>query len=436
LEVQQPDEPLWEARRVFKLADEQPPRLISVDDEQRTNEDIQCNDIVRLIPEFVHVLPMPLDLLFLFSELTTRGMPQLEREIDLHLQAEWLKGHVAILLSKQTPQIVVDDHPSRQWLARYFGLSGQQRQHEHQEVPLSCLLSEATTIFPRKTYERLEFLGDAVLSHFVAVVGGMSQNSSLGWACDDFEQYISSIVKNTNLALAARRTNLEQCLFTQKRVYHSAYRPLIVESKRKKKKAPPVIANSTLSACVESIIGAAYLTGKSPSYSMGGEMVLYFLEKFELLDGLDPDPFLSSTATRCCLKSGYPFDNDPGCWRERLEKVAVVLHKENNIEHELLEGCHVLLNTLCADESCAVDEYLRLPWAKLLLQFALFDDDLEDKTVFVVSEPDDFIQVALVRDTLYIVGAFSLQLMITIDLFQRYPNATPGDMHMARACVS
>ena len=111
-------------------------------------------------------------------------------------------------------------------------------------------------------------------------------------------------------------------------MYHSAYRPHTVESKEKKKKKKPLIANSTLSACVESIIGAAYL--------MGGETVLYFLEKFELLDGLDP--CLSSTATRCCLKSGYPFDNDQGGWQESLEKVAGTLHKEHKIEQELLEG--------------------------------------------------------------------------------------------------
>jgi hypothetical protein len=72
--VQRPDEPLWEARRALKLADEQPTRHILIDlscdnlnlEERKKDDD---EDSIHLLPEFVYVLPMPLDLLFLVSEL-------------------------------------------------------------------------------------------------------------------------------------------------------------------------------------------------------------------------------------------------------------------------------------------------------------------------------------------------------------------------------
>jgi hypothetical protein len=85
---------------------------------------------VHLIPELVHVLPIPQDLLYLLS-LADTFMPRFERSSLLQSVG-----------------------------CRYVS----QACRKDSKVQASCailseLLDEATTLFPRSTYERLEFLG-------------------------------------------------------------------------------------------------------------------------------------------------------------------------------------------------------------------------------------------------------------------------------------
>eukprot|EP00957_Ditylum_brightwellii_P201071 15323925-Ditylum_brightwellii.AAC.1 len=47
----------------------------------------------------------------------------------------------------------------------------------------------------------------------------------------------------------------------------------------------------------------------------------------------------------------------------------------------------------------------------------------------------DIVRAALLRDTLFFVGNYSLSLAISCEFYHRYPNASSGDMHLLLACA-
>ena len=425
--IQFPNENLLEARNVVAARHEnhllcqQPPKA----------NHSPFSNTVHLIPEFTHILPVPLDFLFAIGGLAERFMPRLEREIDLCMQAHGLRSEAACMAATTTDII---------GNSRRGGASPMRLQWPHrQERTLPDLLREATTLVPKQTYQRLEFLGDAVLGFFVAL-NAMANNALLVWDSDDLQELMSQAVRNQELARAARAcTGFSSLLYS--RHNHASFQSAHYGPRKKVKKASdePDVADRQMSDCAESILAAAYLAGfgggeeseRSMSGGGDGQMVVYLLERLQLsfptcCDLVSPLRWFRSRGA--CLQSGYPFHLDSE-WEKRLEDIANVLNSRRDIVNVLEAGTQTLLEL---DVFASLSDRLFVePWSKCLLHCALFDDDLE-----LTDEADMLEPVALLRDTLYVVGAYGVQLMLSEEVYRRYQDAPPGDLHLARACVS
>jgi dsRNA-specific ribonuclease len=168
----------------------------------------------------------------------------------------------------------------------------------------------------------------------------------------------------------------------------------------------------------------------------GGQMTVAVLELLSL-----PFPNEDETgaiswfrANGPCLKGGYPFQLDIP-WQEQLIKIGTILYCNEGAIKRLEVGCESLLDKLgnLASDGIIAGSLLQ-ERSKILLLAALFDDNL-DGTNFGAQEMEGLYQVALMRDTLFHVGAYALQLMITEEAFRIFPNATENDLHLLRACA-
>ena len=106
-------------------------------------------------------------------------------------------------------------------------------------------------------------------------------------------------------------------------------------------------------------------------------------------------------------------------------QVFSVLHsKANNLCQILAKPteCHSKFTSIQSD-----------PLASLLLNCAIFDDSLDDQDREYIESLED---LARLRDVLFNVGNASLQLSIVKEIYNRYPTATSGDIHLFKTSTS
>ena len=198
--LQYPQETLIAAKRLLSHADHD--FLLAKD---------AGHPISHLIPELIHVLPMPRNLIYLARQIGG-FMPLIEREIQLVFASEAIQG-----------------------------LSNKALETSASSASLVPLLREATTLFPESMYQRLEFLGDSVLGFFVAVAT-VTSNSALAMTFDDIEKCLTKAIKNHSLYSAGLRMGVNHLLFMSER-----------QRKWRSKYAGTRGLNKSLMSCHESI---------------------------------------------------------------------------------------------------------------------------------------------------------------------------------------
>jgi dsRNA-specific ribonuclease len=147
------------------------------------------------------------------------------------------------------------------------------------------------------------------------------------------------------------------------------------------------------------------------------------------------------------LSGGFQFELCTG-WKDRVLELQSIISTNKVISRKLGAGLELLLHRL--NVSPEVEELLLRRPPQVLLQCALFDDTLDDLSHFSLGEgltsksADQqhvdlekkklgLVQLALMRDTAFHVGAFGLQLMLTQQVYKRFPRSSPNDLHLLRA---
>jgi len=414
MNVQNVEEPLLEARPIRGLEEEN--YMLGKD---AKNDD---GNMVHLIPEFVKILPVPLSLLFSFS-LAEYFVPELQRQIDLCILA-----HLLISESHTTSKLAIASGESRG------------------KIPFVSLLWEATTVHPKSEYDRIEFLGDAVLGYFLGL-NALACNEGFQMDCDDLvEKLMSRALKNKTLEKAGRRIKLENIL-NLRHLYNfrSAY-----ATQPGKKVGTELVVGKKWGDCVESLLGSTYL-GEGT-----GSLTMFLLDMLNLPFGKPERTNHHSSwlkAPGCCLEEGYPIYQDANISLQ-LSSIVAVLNMNPNIHRKLERGQKLLFRALrykgnafvgsCFDSwwVFAVDRarsLLQIPtpnYFNILLRCALFDDDLlgDIKDGVHARDTSDFLPMVQLRDTLYVFGHRALELRVSEEIYRRFPAATSGHMHVYRAC--
>jgi dsRNA-specific ribonuclease len=435
---------------------------------------------VYLVPELVSIFPTPRDFLYSVG-LAGVFIPELERAISVSRYASTIlelpPGSASNPRESSTKQVT---SASKGRLINF-----------HREF--SDSLSEATSLFPVNRYERLEFLGDAVLGYFLALHTLVS-NASLAMDSDEIRDAISADGRNSALVGSALRIGLPRLVRAGKGSWRSIYGASSCGSQKQADKIPtdtktldPIfespgagesakLANSTLSDIVESVLAATYLSDMSDDLESSEEMATKDLEvsgvTVALLEKLLPSCSTKERSTRFnifgpCLRVGYPFEMDLQ-WANRLSSIQTVVASCDTVFSRLDEGFQIVRDKLSVLSESSVIPIRRLQ-VRALFFCALFDDSLDGIYNYKPGSPDEtshghrgrtfddrfasveenktdgrshivatlggFLELALVRDNLYHVGSFGLQLMVTDAIFRRYPGATPGDLHLLRVCA-
>ena len=415
---------------------------------------------VHLLAEYIQILPVPLPLLFVM-QYQPYFMSALEREIDLCLFEHRLlecvikPGNSHENEKRQNP--LDEAH-------RNVTVPTDNKNHKepHHHVPLVELLRQATTLVPIPLYDRLEFLGDAVLGYCLAInlfatnplwLEDLSPKDETRYSpsnllafldrtWDNFSmaEHISRAGKNKALAEAAKRIQLQNVLFVQA-PFQSAYRGQDSQQPSSNKNKTPPISQKTLSDCVESLLCAAFLSHVQ-------EPLLVFILNLLQLPLPATSEKSSSSASTCwfqasgtALQHGYSFSD---CHLNRLSEVADILNTREAVQEKLHQNVHHLMEILGIDvlsRGNNVGQYdkgfctytCKDTDDSILMQCALFDDDLltEDSSV-----GHEMLPLALIRESLYTVGAYALQLMISHHFVESCRHANSNDLHVLRACVS
>ncbi len=394
---------------------------------------------IYAIPELITVLPMPRDLMYFIHNLSNFMHP-LERTISLHS----LERRIFELSSHP-----VVEFPSRDGLERGFHKNGDIAPYNRKK--LLSLLEECTTLSPCIFYQRLEHLGDTVIGFFTSM-NLIGRNYELNWDSDDLGNMKNDSVKNKAFFRTALEIGLSPILgvSTCTSKWDVIYKHIdLFQSEREEESSERErnfsnencveLSDKVLSDVFESILGAVYRLGES-------SLIVALLEEFKLpLCGVDQEAdkyWFQSFGT--CIEKGYPFELDAQ-WTSQMKQINEVLRENLDVATLLELGCKQLFEILSTN--CNIKTSQEFPsgaeCTNSVIFCALFDDSLSSD--YQDSESDESIsdgckleslqRVALFRDNLFILGDSALHLCICTELFKRYPIASPGDLHLLRACV-
>ena len=162
----------------------------------------------------------------------------------------------------------------------------------------------------------------------------------------------------------------------------------------------------------ESVLAALFLSDRNGE---GAQMVIDVLNHARLPFPTTSDPWFSALGP--CIKEGFPFD-------AQLEAIFLCSETLTPPQRNVMR----VLETLHCERNRALE---------LLLSCAFLDHSGDDGPVPARASErpvsDSSTRLRLMSDTLYQFGAYSLQLLLTEEVFNRFPDATVGDLHLLRA---
>lgn len=330
---------------------------------------------------------------------------------------------------------------------------------------LRAAMKEATTLVPRVTYHRLEILGDSVLGFFLSM-NLMGMNCSLEWDSDELARILSASANYRALCDAGLSSGVSRLVFERQLLGCPSDRHCgVVDSLLSIDRIPKaVIEDHVLSDVVASLLGAAYLDGSDSS--RGSRMVIALLEHYSLpLPGHNSKskiPFFQAAGP--CIKSGYPFNQDKP-WRRQLVQIGTTLYCEHDVINRLEKGCLKLVDQIFS-QSAVGKQHMEKQTAKILLLCSLFNDNLsgllqeesfrhmdssfasgsissptresdQSSNIDSAFTPESgLLRIALLRDTLFMVGHSGLHLAITNELLRMYPASDDADLSLIRSCAT
>jgi dsRNA-specific ribonuclease len=311
----------------------------------------------------------------------------------------------------------------------------------HCSQKLVATLKEATTLAPEVTYQRQEVLGDSVLGFFLSM-NLVGMNCSLEWDSDELARILSASANNRALRDAGLRFGVSRflCGDRQPLDFPSTGQSDLVNSLLSPNRIPKgAVEDRVLSDVVASLLGAAYLDGIDNNHDpSGGRMVI----------------------AGPCIKNGYPFNQDKA-WRRQLVQIGTALYCEHEVINRLETGWLKLMEDVFSQSIFDRQRLLlEKQTSKILLLCSLFNDSLsglsEDESfrradssftsasvstlesdLSSTATPESgLLRIALLRDTLFMVGHSALHLAITIELFRMYPDADEVELSLMRSCAT
>lgn len=360
-----------------------------------------------LMPDLTYALPMPRDVLYLCQYAST-FMAKLERADLFRSVASRLTEFQDISsLSCGIKPSTASTHAN-----------------------MVEVIEKATSICGTSTTredERLETLGDAVLLYFI-VMNLFSKIPSIDDVhdiLDLFGEVIRLECKNKCLVIAGNFIGLPHVISVpNESTIWSRSGPKLTQL------VPRQVADKA-----ESLLGAAYLLDNTGYMSLGllnefGET----LESTILRKTTSRDDASWLAVKRTCMCEGYPF-HEHSTWRKRLDDVWKTLQDHHQVLSVIQSKANNLCQILAKPTECH-SEFIRVqsdPIASLLLHCAIFDDSLEDQGSDYMESLDE---LARLRDVLFNVGNASLQLSIVKEIYNLYPTATSGDIHLFKTSTS
>lgn len=298
----------------------------------------------------------------------------------------------------------------------------------------------------------------------------MGMNCSLEWDSDELARMLSASANNRALCDAGLRSGVSHLVFGERQLlgFPSTRNSGVVDSLLSIDRIPKaLVEDHVLSDVVASLLGAAYLDGSDSSRDItGGRMVIALLEQYSLpLPGHNSKsglPFFQAGGP--CIKSGYPFNQDKA-WRRQLVQIGTTLYCEHEVINRLETGWVKLVDEIFSKSACAKQRpSMEKQTAKILLLCSLFNDnlsglsqdesfrcmdssitsgsistlesDLSSNVESTVSPESGLLRIALLRDTLFMVGHSGLHLAITNELLRMYPVSDEADLSLIRSCAT
>jgi len=424
-------------------------------------------EVAHVPPELVHLLPCPRDMLYVCGQHMAKIMLPLERAITLlYVETRMEELRRKNCMKATTLSVRNDVSSTIQPVTCPTLLS-----NLDEGKSFLSLLDEATSLSPHSTYQRLEFLGDAVLNYFLSI-DLMARNAELKWDANDLGETIQVAMNNKSLGKASLRIGLSRLLGIGGSKWKSAYNsnitgqispdaPCESSQLRYSDLQSDELSEKTLSDVVESLLAVAFIN------SADGSIVAGLLNELELpgtgVRGEENSRVFHGLSA--CLGGSYPFELQKK-WNKQIVAVGTTMIVNHGIDEKLERGLSLACGILEANSRRNLHTELSSPRTRILLRCALFDDSLEFDSVtaegITIDDTmnaswlslrdsiasgsgslsgassmalDGLDLVGILRDTLFFVGNYALNLCISIELYKRFPDASPKDLTLLNFCA-